>query len=76
MVKNVLNNLENKIFENIEKLTRTISLDIRLSNVKLSGWATITENLDKSITCRLNTAYQKRRGFAQSISSAWFAVLP
>jgi len=32
MVKDVLNNLKNKMLENVEKLTRTIGA-IRLSNV-------------------------------------------
>ena len=34
MVKDVLNNLKNKMLENVKKLTRTIDLAIRLSNVK------------------------------------------
>ena len=33
----------------------------------------INENIDKSINCRLNTAFQKRGGFAQSLSSGLFA---
>ena len=36
-VKDVLNNLKNKMLENVEKLTRTIGLAIRLSNDKLTG---------------------------------------
>jgi hypothetical protein len=42
---------------------------------KLRGWAAIIENLDKSINYRLNTAFQKRHGFAQSLSSALFAFV-
>ena len=35
MVKDVLNNLKNKMLENVKKLTRTIDLAIRLSNAPL-----------------------------------------
>ena len=38
-------------------------------NVKLSGWATISESFDKGRGFRSNTAFQKRHGFAQSIST-------
>jgi len=43
-----------------------------MPNEKLRGWATISENLDKYIIFRLKAAFQKRHGFAQSLSSTWF----
>ena len=42
--------------------------------VKLRGWATISENLDKNINCRLNTDFQKNGTALPSPSPATCSV--
>ena len=60
---------QNKV---LDEVSAAILGGVAAENVKLRGWATTTKNYDNGKNYRSNTAFRKRHGFAQSISSAWF----